>query len=211
MLIPVGTAFKASCTHFGNIVGLEAQGGAVIFPGAVFEAFSPGDKVTHDALLVVHAEEGTAGCDGGAVAADHGGEMFIAACGFGAVGLGRIVGQTNAEVNLGMGQVNRGQIQRFTSDFAIADGDRRGVIALVTVGGIETGGIEAGGIEIEGCRGEGTGLKGTLGRFCGGTQQETGKAKAGKAKNRSDRQQFWQWVGRGIRVAVFHERANCPI
>lgn len=126
VVVPVGAAFEAGGPHFGAVARLESEGGAVVFPGAVFEAFAAGDEVAHDALLVVHAEEGATGGDGGMVAADHGGKVFVATGGAATVGLGGIVGQTNAEIDLGIAQVNHRQVEGFPGDLAIADGDSTG-------------------------------------------------------------------------------------
>jgi len=67
---PFWDAVDAGSGHFDLVAAADAEGGAVVFRGAVFEKLAAGDEVAHDAFLGVHAEEGAASGDGGAVAAD---------------------------------------------------------------------------------------------------------------------------------------------
>ncbi len=70
MFAPFWGAVNTGGSHFELVAAADAEGGAIVFRRAVFEKLTARDKVAHNALLGIHAEEGAAGCDGGAVTAD---------------------------------------------------------------------------------------------------------------------------------------------
>jgi hypothetical protein len=126
MLLPVGFAIDAGRGHFGSIADAQAEGGAVVFPGTELQQAAAGDDVAHDPLLLIHAEEGAVDCDGGIVAFDHAAEVLIAFGLFAAVGLLGVVGETDVEENLRVGQINHRDVEALARDLTVAQGDGPG-------------------------------------------------------------------------------------
>ena len=107
MFAPFWGAVNTGGGHFELVAAADAEGGAVVFRRAVLEKLAPGDEVAHDAFLGIHAEEGAAGGDGGAVAADEGCKIFVAFGRSVAVGLGGTVCKADADEGFGVGQIDR--------------------------------------------------------------------------------------------------------
>ncbi len=156
MAAPVGFAVGAGGDHFQLVSGADAEGGAVVFVGAVFQDFAAGDEVAHDSFLGVHAEEGAAGGDGGVVAAHEGGEGFGTFGRSMAVGLGGVVGEADADEGVWICEVDGGDVERDSGDRAAMDGDGAGSIGVGdlegAIGGEGEGGI-GGGVRSVGVRG----------------------------------------------------------
>ena len=103
VLAPFWGAVDAGSGHFELVAAADAEGGTVVFRRAIFEKFATGDEVAHDALLGIHAEEGAAGGNSGAVATDEGSKIFVAFGRSVAVGLVGAVGEADADEGFGVG------------------------------------------------------------------------------------------------------------
>ena len=132
---PFWGAIDAGGGHFELVAAADAEGGAVVFRRAIFEKLAARNEVAHDALLGIHAEEGTAGGDSSAVAADEGRKFFVAFGRLIAVGLGCAVCKTDADEGFGVGQIDRGEVEGRSSDRARKDGDGFGVVRAEDLGG----------------------------------------------------------------------------
>ena len=144
MFAPFWDAIDAGGGHFKLVAAADAKGGAVILRRAIFEKLAAGDEVSHDALLGIHAEEGSTGRDGGAVTTNEGCKIFVASGRSVAVGLGGTVCEANADEGFGVGKIDRGDVERGSGDRAGEDGNRFGGGRAEDLGGEGEGGIARG-------------------------------------------------------------------
>ncbi len=180
---PFWDAVDAGGGHFELVAAADAEGGAVVLGRAVFEKLAARDEVAHDALLGIHAEEGAAGGDGGAVAADEGCKIFVAFGRSVAVGLGGAVGEADANEGVGIGEVDRGEVKRGSGDRAGKDGDGFGVVGAEDLGGEGEGGVDrrGGGAGGRGGAGNAARTAGKEGYFFG----EMGEDEEGESGDRA--------------------------
>ena len=135
MFAPFWDAIDAGGGHFKLVAAADAEGSAVILRRAIFKELAAGDEVSHDALLGIHAEEGSTGRDGGAVTTNEGCKIFVASGRSVAVGLGGTVCETNADESFGVGKIDRGEVERGSGDRAGEDGNRLSSCGAEDLGG----------------------------------------------------------------------------
>ena len=141
MFAPFWDAIDAGGCHFELVAAADAEGGAVILRRAVFKKLAARDEVAHDALLGIHAEEGSTGSDGRAVTTNEGCKIFVASGRSVAVGLVCAVCEANTDKGFGIGKIDRGDVERGSGDRAGEDGNRFGGGGAEDLGGKGEGGI----------------------------------------------------------------------